>query len=135
MDLNALQPGDSLPDFVRGPVTRTQLALFAGASADHNPIHLDESEATAAGLPGVIVHGMLSMAILGQMLTHVAPQERIRDYTARFKAMAFPGDRLTCKGAVTGRSEVDGETVLDFDIRAENQKGDAILEGTARIAV
>ncbi len=135
MDLCNLQVGDALPEFERGPITRTQLALFAGASGDHNPIHLDDEEARSTGLPGVIVHGMLTMAILGQLLTSVVPQDRIRDYTSRFKAMAFPGDTLTCKGTVTARGEEDGETVLDLAIIAANQDGVPVLEGTARIAV
>ena len=135
MDLTNLQVGDSLPEIRRGPITRTQLALFAGASGDHNPIHLDDDEAKSSGLPGVIVHGMLTMAILGQLLTNVVPQQRIRAFDSRFKAMAFPGDTLTCKGKVTGRGEVGGETVLDLEIVAENQKGEPLLQGSARIAV
>jgi len=45
-----LKIGDSIPELVKTPITRTQLALFAGASGDHNPIHLDDAEAQAGGL-------------------------------------------------------------------------------------
>ena len=46
--------GDAIPDLVKPVITRTQLALFAGASGDHNPIHLDDEQARNGGLPGVI---------------------------------------------------------------------------------
>jgi len=135
MDLSNLAVGDAMPDMARGPITKTQLALFAGASGDHNPIHLDDDEARSSGLPGVIVHGMLTMAILSQLLTEAVPLDQIRGFTSRFKAMAFPGDTLTCKGTVTARQEEGGETLLDLDLIAQNQKGEPVLQGTARIAV
>ena len=54
------------------------LALFAGASGDHNPIHIDLDVARSAGLDDVFAHGMLSMAYLGLWLTAGVPQERLR---------------------------------------------------------
>ena len=57
VDYADLNVGDQIPDMVKENISRTQLALFAGASGDHNPIHLDDEEAKSGGLPGVIVHG------------------------------------------------------------------------------
>ncbi len=124
---------DELPTLTRGPITRTQLALFAGASGDHNPIHLDDAEAQAGGLPGVIVHGMLMMAILGQMLTAVVPQSRIKAFSNRFAAMAVPGDMIICTGKVVGKREEDGARLVDLEIAAQNQKGDVLLKGAATL--
>ncbi|MBT4939146.1 MAG: dehydratase, partial [Rhodospirillaceae bacterium] len=64
INFSELNAGDAIPELVTPNVSRSQLALFAGASGDHNPIHLDDEEAKKGGLPGVIVHGMLSMALL-----------------------------------------------------------------------
>jgi acyl dehydratase len=128
----------SLPksrEIVRGPITRTQLALFAGASGDHNPIHLDDEEARKGGLPGVIAHGMLSMAFLGDLLAEMAPPDRIRAFDARFVAMAFPGDTITCRAEVTGEIEEAGGRVATLKLTAANQKGQAVAEGSAKIAV
>ena len=50
--------------------TREQIAEYAEASGDHNPIHLDEEFARTVGLPGVIAHGMLQMGLLASLLTH-----------------------------------------------------------------
>ena len=61
--------GQELPPLKLPPITRTTLALFAGASGDHNPVHIDIDFARAAGMPDVFAHGMLSMAYLGRFLT------------------------------------------------------------------
>lgn len=130
-----LAVGEQLPDLAKPPITRTQLALFAGASGDHNPIHLDDEQARSGGLPGVIAHGMLSMAFLGQALTGWVPQTAIRSFSARFTAMAFPGDTITCKGVVVARQVENGETLVDLELSAVNQDGRQTLAGNARVAL
>ena len=130
-----IEIGDAIPPLERGPLTRTELALFAGASGDHNPIHLDDAEAKAGGLPGVIVHGMLMMAILGQMLTEWVPQSKVRAFSNRFAAMAVPGDTITCTGTITAKREENGEKLVDIEIMAQNQKGAPLLKGVATVAL
>ena len=129
VSLDGLSVGDKLPDLVKDPISRTQLALFAGASGDHNPIHLDDEEARAGGLDGVIAHGMLNMAFLGDYLTRLAEPRKVRSLDARFVAMAFPGDVITCTGEVAGREEGS----VELKIAAVNQKGEKVVEGTARV--
>ena len=126
---------DKIREIVKGPITRTQLALYAGASGDHNPIHLDDDEAKKGGLPSVIAHGMLSMAFLGDLLAQFAPPDRIRQLEARFVAMAFPGDTITCRGEITGEAEEAGERIATLKLSATSQKGQAVVEGSAKIAV
>ena len=81
--------GDRHPAASAGvaPISRTTLALYAGASGDHNPIHIDLDVARSAGLDDVFAHGMLSMAYLGRLLTGWVPQERIRSFQVRFAAI------------------------------------------------
>ncbi len=134
-DIAEIEVGMPIQGISKGPVTRTQLALFAGASGDHNPIHLDDEEAKAGGLPGVIVHGMLMMAILGQMLTQWVPQSRVRKFSNRFAAMAVPGDTITCSGKVVAKREEGGEKLVDVEVIAQNQKGDTLLKGIATVAL
>jgi acyl dehydratase len=83
----------------------------------------------------VIAHGMLSMAFLGQALTGWVPQTAIRSFSARFTAMAFPGDTITCKGVVVARQVENGETLLDLELSAVNQDGRQTLAGNARVAL
>ena len=82
VNLEGLQVGDSLPIVTKPAITRTTRALFAGASNDHNPIHIDSDFAKKAGMGDVFAHGMLGMAYLGQVLTAWVPQPLIRETQA-----------------------------------------------------
>ena len=84
IDLRALKVGDTLPPLTLPPVNRTMLALFAGASGDHNPIHIDIDFARKAGMPDVFAHGMLGMAWLGRLLTQWVPQQQIKYFGVCF---------------------------------------------------
>jgi acyl dehydratase len=92
--------GDELPPLTVEPISRTTLALFAGASGDHNPIHIDVDVARSAGLDDVFAHGMLSMAYLGRLLTGWVPQERLRSMQVRFVAITPVHGQPTCTGTV-----------------------------------
>jgi acyl dehydratase len=79
--------GTELPPLQIPPISRTTLALFAGASGDHNPMHIDIDVAKSAGLDDVFAHGMLSMAYLGRLLTNWVDPQAIRSYRVRFAAI------------------------------------------------
>jgi acyl dehydratase len=130
-----IKVGDAIPALVKPPISHLQLALYAGAGADHNPIHLDEEAAKAGGLPGIIAHGMLPLGFLGQLLTLWVPQKQLRSLSARFVAMAFPGDVITCSGRITGKREQAGEKLVDVEIAAQNQKGENLQLGKATVAL
>lgn len=119
--------GTELPSLEVGPVSRTTLALFAGASGDHNPIHVDLDVARSAGLDDVFAHGMLSMAYLGRLLTGWVPQHRIRTFGVRFVAITPVLARPTCHGTVT--DVTDGLTTIDLAVRLAD--GTTALTGTA----
>ncbi len=122
-----LAPGTELPPLEIAPISRTTLALFAGASGDHNPIHVDLDVARSAGLDDVFAHGMLSMAYLGRLLTEWVPQERIRSFGVRFVAITPVLARPTCHGTV--RDVSDGLATLDLAVRLAD--GTTTLTGTA----
>lgn len=119
-------PGDSLTLEIP-PISRTTLALYAGASGDHNPAHIDLDAVRAVGYPDVFAHGMLSMAYLGRLLTNWVPQERIRSYAVRFAAITPIHAAPTCTGTVT-RVE-DGLAHLDLTMTLPD--GTVTLQGTA----
>lgn len=127
--------GDEIPTLVVGPVSRHDLALYAGASGDHNPIHTDSDFAKKAGLGDVIVHGMLQMAYLGRLLTDWVPQDQLREFTSRFTAMARPHDTITCTGKITEKFEEDGEKRVRLELAASTDKGDVTLQGAAVVAL
>jgi acyl dehydratase len=132
---DAVGVGDALAPLTLPPVTRLQLALFASAAADANPIHVDDAAAQAGGLPRAIVHGMLTMAFLGRLLTRLVPLSAIRTLDGRFVAMAFPGDSITCSGKVAEKTTTDGERRVLLDLVAHNQDGVKLLTATATVAM
>ena len=87
VDTSQLKAGDALPAFTTAPVSRFTLALYCGASGDHNPMHVDSDYAKAGGSPDVFAHGMLSMGYLGRLLTNWVPQQQLREYGVRFVAI------------------------------------------------
>jgi acyl dehydratase len=105
-------------------VTRDQIRAYAEASGDYNPIHLDDDAARAAGLPGVIAHGMLGMAQLANFVVAFAgDHRRLRRLRCRFAGMVLPGDTITFTGHVA--SEEGG--LVRLELNAENQKGEKVL--------
>ncbi|WEJ74880.1 MaoC family dehydratase [Pseudomonas sp. PSE14] len=133
MNLNAIAVGDELPSFTTEPVNRTTLALYCGASGDHNPIHVDIDFAKKAGMPDVFAHGMLSMAYLGRLLTNWVPQERLRGFSVRFAAITHLGDAITCSGRVLEKDEAAG--TVRVEITTRNQAGEIKLSGEAVVAL
>lgn len=134
-DLAGLKVGDVLPEHVQGPVSRTTLALFAGASNDHVPLHIDSDFAKAAGMPDVFAHGMLSMAYLAQCLTRWIPQHRLRRWGVRFVAITPLHATVHCAGEVVEIFEADGERLARLSISARIGEGAQTLAGEAVIAL
>jgi acyl dehydratase len=132
---DALQVGDAIPALELPPVSRLTLALYCGASGDHNPIHVDTDFAHSSGLPDVIAHGMLSMGWLARLLTNWVQQTAIRDYSVRFAAMTQVGEKITCTGQVTEKFEVNGERRVRLSLTTANAEGQIKLAGEAVIAL
>lgn len=131
----ALAVGDRLPEQVRGPISRADLALFAGASHDHVMLHIDSDFAMAAGMDDVFAHGMLSMAYLAQMLTGWAPQDRLKTWSVRFTAITPLYVVVHCRGEVTEIFEQGGERLARISIGAWTDKNIQTLGGEAVVAV
>jgi acyl dehydratase len=100
--------------------TREQIAAYAQASGDLNPIHLDDEFARSVGLPGLIAHGMLQMGLMGVVAAEAAggPDKLMRLY-CRFAGMVVPGDSVTFTAEAAGPGKLE--------LRAVNQKGEAVL--------
>jgi acyl dehydratase len=125
--------GDTVADQTHPPISRWTLALYAGASGDHNDVHVDIDAAKAAGLPDVIGHGMLTMAYLARAVTTVAPQQRLRRWGARFAAPTRIGDVLTCRVVVAELTKVDDRPAALLNLSTINQAGEIKLFGEALI--
>jgi acyl dehydratase len=124
IDAEDISIGMSLPMLVLPPISRQILAVYCGASGDHNPIHVDIDFAKESGLDDVIAHGMLVMSYLGRMLTSWAPPQMTRI-----------GDIITVKGKVVNKSLVNNQWVIDLDLEACDQSGEVKLSGNASIVI
>lgn len=130
-----LEVGTELPALKIDPVSRTTLALFAGASGDTNPIHLDHELARSAGMDDVFAQGMLSMAYLGRLLTDLFPQDRLRSYGVRFAAITPVKAEPVCSATVTSIDEVDGERRATLALTVALADGTITLTGDAVVAL
>ncbi|MGZ0145407.1 MaoC/PaaZ C-terminal domain-containing protein [Rhodococcus qingshengii] len=130
-----IEVGSELPALEIGKITRTTLALFGGASGDHNPMHIDIDVAKSAGLEDVFAHGMLSMAYLGRLLTNWVPQESIRSYRVRFASITPVLAKPTVTGKVVAIEDVDGERRASVELTVTLADGSVTLTGDAAVAI
>lgn len=130
-----IQIGDELPLMKLRPIDRTTLALYAGASGDHNQIHIDIDFARKARQPDVFAHGMLSVAYLGRLLCDWVPQQQIRSLSVRFVGITQIGHIPHLTGQVTEKFEYGGEKLVRLEIQCANQYGEPKLVGEAVVAL
>jgi len=135
IDLQTIEVGTELPTLVLPAISRTTLALFGGASGDHNPIHLDIDVARSAGLDDVFAQGMLSMAYLGRLLMGWVPQDRIRSFEVRFAAITPLYAVPTCSARVAAVDDVDGERRATLELAVTLADGSVTLTGGAVVVV
>lgn len=128
-----IEVGSEIPSLVKKPTTQ-QLVRWAGASGDFYQIHYDKDYALGNKLPGVIVHGALKGAWLGQLLGDwVGEEGKIIKYGCSYRSMDVPGDTLTCKGKVTKKYIEGKEHLVEAEIWVENGKGEKTTPGTGLV--
>ena len=125
--------GDKIPDLVIEPITRSTLALYAGASGDHNPIHIDLDFAKESGMKDVFAHGMLIMAYLGKAVTNIVPQSNLKNFSVRFSSITNIGDILTCSGKVKKIDKNNSKKTIVLDLIVSDEFGDIKISGVASI--
>ena len=132
---DAVQVGDTLTSLQMPPVDRAMLALFAGASGDHNAIHIDTDFARKAGFPDVFAQGMLGMAWLARLVTRWVPQAQLRHFNVRFTGITHLRNAIRCTGRVAEKLEQDGERCVRLELQATNQYGEVKIVGEALVAL
>lgn len=131
----SVKVGDTIPTFTAPPISRTTLALYAGASGDHNPMHIDSDFAKKAGESDVFSHGMLNMAYVSRALLGYVPQSHIRKLGVRFQSIVRVGEAVTCTGKVVELLNVDGEDRARLELVATTGDGRVALAGDAVVAL
>jgi acyl dehydratase len=126
--------GDTAPEFSH-TLTRTDLVMYAGASGDFNPMHTDEVQAQAAGLPSVFGHGMFTAGLLAKALTDYVGVGNLRAYKVRFTKQTWPDEVLTTHITVERTYDEGSERRVDLQCSVTNQDGEAKLSGVAVAAL
>jgi acyl dehydratase len=129
-DLASLSVGDEAASRIFGPITRTDIVRYQGASGDFHPLHHDEPFAHATGFPSVFSVGMLQAGLLATFATEWLGVDELRRFAIRFEEQVWPGDELTCTGRVTA---ADGERVT-VELRMTRSGGGLALSGSAEFA-
>jgi len=125
-------------------VTQEGIRRYAEASGDYNPIHVDEEYARATPFGSTIAHGMLVLAYVSEMMAAAFGRDWLAGgrLKARFRAPARPGDTLTVRAEPRrarlpdGQArQINGERVFEYGIECSNQRGEALVSGTAEVVV
>jgi acyl dehydratase len=107
-------------------ITRADLVKYAEASGDHNPIHQDERVALSVGLPGVIAHGMYTMALAARAVATWFPGAEIVSIGCKFTnpvvVPAEGGVAVEVAGEAKPSVEADGLTTVSLTVTCDGQK-------------
>lgn len=127
--MSTLEPGSELPPLTVMP-ERDVTVRYAGASGDFNPIHIDDEFARSVGLPGRILHGLYTMALIARAQTEAAGgPEKLKRLAVQFRGVAVPEHEITVNSTVKER--YDGRAIVTA---TATQQGKAIVRGaTAEI--
>jgi len=131
-----LEEGASLPG-LKKDIVQDNINLYAKASGDFNPIHIDADYARKTPLGGTVAHGMLILAYISQMMTSAFGRDWLSGgrLNVRFRAPARPGDVITISGNIRRVEKSDGYQVIVCDILCSNQNNEPVITGDARVKV
>jgi acyl dehydratase len=122
------ETGEELRERTLPPVDRVRLIKYAGASGDFNGIHLLDDAAEEAGLPGIIAHGMLTVATMGLLFSPYLEHGYVKTFHSRFSGMVFLGDVLRVGGRVSAVEETGEGLLYTFEVHARRDK-DTVASG------
>ena len=136
LQLSNLKEGTSLPEIKRS-VTQEKINLYAQASKDFNPIHIDEDFAKKTPLGGTIAHGMLILAYVSQMMTDAFGRSWLigGKLNVRFRTPARPGDTITVSGQIRRIEKSEGENLITCGVLCQNQNGESVITGETSVRV
>ena len=123
-------PGVTARRRLFGPITRTDIVRYAGASGDFNPLHHDESYARAAGFPTVFSMGMFQAGLLATFATDWLGADTLRRFSVRFKEQVWPDDVLVCEGQVIAVTQEGDASRVTVELTCTRKGGGVAVTGT-----
>ena len=135
-NLAKLEIGQALQE-MRKTISQEDINLYARASRDFNPIHIDEEFAKKTPLGGTVAHGMLVLAFVSQMMTEAFGRNWLTGgkLNVRFKAPARPGDVITVQGRIKNIRNDSQPALVTCDVQCANQKGETVITGEASVRI
>ncbi|MBI4201684.1 MAG: MaoC family dehydratase [Chloroflexi bacterium] len=116
-------------------VSLEQIAQYAHASGDLNPIHLDEAFAAQSSFGRVVAHGMLGLAFVSEMLAQAFGRAWLESgrLRVRFRAPAYPGDDLLTYGSVTKVTTENSNRLVTCIVGLRKADGQEVLTGESLV--
>ncbi len=130
-----INEGDEIPTLVKNCSTQ-QLVQWAAASGDFYQIHYDPDFARSTGLKGLIVHGALKNAFLGQLLHNwVGAEGTIKKFGCSYRGMDEPVQDITCRGVISKKYQEGDQNLVELEIWTENPQGQKTTPGSAVVTL
>jgi acyl dehydratase len=127
--------GDEIPKLVKNCSTQ-QLVLWAAGSGDFYQIHYDKDFAQSTGLKGLIVHGALKHAFLGQLLHGwMGEGGFIKRFGCQYRGMDEPNQDIVCRGVITKKYQEGDQNFVELDVWGENPQGQKTTPGQAIVTL
>jgi acyl dehydratase len=135
VNFDDVKVGEELPER-SNVVDRAQLVQYAGASGDFNPIHWNEEFARRVGLPGVISHGMFTMALVARLVGEWAGDPgAVERISVQFRKEVRPGEKVVARGRIVEKDEDSRAVRLELwaEVEREGQVIQPIKNGQALV--
>jgi len=132
---DSMEVGSEVEPRTFGPLTRTDIAIYQGASGDWSPPHHDAHYAREHGYEDVFSVGMLHGGFLATTVTDWLGAENVRKFGLRFRDVGYPGDVFTCTARVVKKYEDETGRKVDLELLCERQTGGVAAQGWATFVV
>ena len=119
-------------------ITQERLNAYCAASGDNNPLHWDTEFAATTQFGGVIAHGMLTLALISQMMASAYGRDWLEtgSLRTRFKGAAYLGDRVSSRGRVSKEEEKDDRRLVTCSVAViKSVTGEELVTGSATVKV
>ena len=129
--------GDQIPSLEIDPLKQSDLILYANASGDHNPIHLDKEYAESTRFKSRIAHGMISLAIVTEMLHEFFSYNLLSNgkIKTKFTAAVFPDEIVNTYGKISSINKIGNKKNITCEIGCLKSNGEKVIEGEAIITI
>ena len=136
VDVDNIKVGDKIGPIEFPPITKTKIAQWGGATGDYNPIHFEDAAAEAAGLPSVIAHGMISVALAGNVVNRwLSGAGEMNGIKIRFVSPTLPGDVIKMTAEITSVECEESIKKIECNIIAINQREQKVINASAVMSI